>query len=140
MYRALMCAACHRFNGEGGSIGPDLTGSANRYTHRDLMENIIDPGKVISDQYGSHEITMQDGSVVLGKIVAEDDGKVIVMTNPFAPQHQLTLAEADIAKKEPRKVSMMPSGLINALNEQELLDLIAYLLSGGDEKNKMFTD
>jgi hypothetical protein len=60
------------------------------------------------------------------------------MTNPFAPRQQLTIAATDIAKTEERKVSMMPAGLINALNEQELLDLIAYLLSGGDPKNGMF--
>ncbi|MCX6856457.1 MAG: c-type cytochrome, partial [Verrucomicrobia bacterium] len=43
MYRSVMCATCHRFNGDGGSIGPDLTGIGNRYTMRDLMENIVDP-------------------------------------------------------------------------------------------------
>ena len=138
MYRAVMCGTCHRFNGEGGSIGPDLTGSANRYTLRDLMENIIDPGKVISDQYGTHEITTKNGDSIIGKIIVEEDGQVIMMTNPFAPQHQTTIATRDIAKREDRKISMMPPGLINALNEQELLDLIAYLLGGGDEKHKMF--
>ncbi|MGB0579593.1 MAG: family 16 glycoside hydrolase, partial [Limisphaerales bacterium] len=138
MYRAVMCGTCHRFNGEGGSIGPDLTGSGNRYTIRDLMENIIDPGKVISDQYGTHEITTKAGDSIIGKIIVEEDGQLILMTNPFAPQHQTTIATRDIAKKEERKVSMMPPGLINALNEQELLDLIAYLLGGGDAKHKMF--
>ncbi len=138
MYRSVMCATCHRFNGEGGSIGPDLTGSGNRYTLRDLMENIIDPSKVISDQYDSHEITKKDGSTILGRIVVEENGKVFVMTNPFAPNDQMAINEDDIAKKETRKVSMMPSGLINSLNPNELLDLLAYLVSGGNEKDKVF--
>ncbi len=138
MYRAVMCGTCHRFNGEGGSIGPDLTGSGNRYTIRDLMENIIDPGKVISDQYGTHEITTKDGDSIIGKIVIEDGNELVLMTNSFAPQHQTTIRVSNIAKKEERNISMMPPGLINALNEEELLDLIAYLLSGGDEKHKMF--
>jgi putative heme-binding domain-containing protein len=137
MYRAL-CAICHPFGGDGGSIGPDLTGSGNRYTIRDLMENIIDPSAVISDQFGTHQITRKDGNMVIGRILTDEDGKVTVMTNPFAPRQQLTIAATDIAKTEERKVSMMPAGLINALNEQELLDLIAYLLSGGDPKNGMF--
>ena len=138
MYRSTMCATCHRFNGEGGSIGPDLTGSGNRYTLRDLMENIVDPSKVISDQYDSHQITKKDGSTILGRIVVEENGKVFVMANPFAPNDQMAINEGDIAKKETRKVSMMPPGLINALNQDEQLDLIAYLISGGNPQDKVF--
>lgn len=138
MYRSVMCATCHRFNGEGGSIGPDLTGSGNRYTMRDLMENIVDPSKVISDQYDSHEITKKDGSVILGRIVVEENGKVFVMTNPFAPNDQMAIDEKDIAKKGTRKISMMPPGLVNALNQEELLDLMAYLMSGGNAQDKAF--
>lgn len=138
MYRSIMCSTCHRFNGEGGSIGPDLTGSGNRYTLRDLMENIVDPSKVISDQYDSHEITKKDGSVIIGRIVVEENGKVFIMTNPFAPNDHMAINESDIAKKGTRKVSMMPPGLINALNQEELLNLIAYLTSGGNAKDKAF--
>lgn len=138
MYRSVMCATCHRFNNEGGTIGPDLTGSGNRYTMRDLMENIVDPSKVISDQYDSHEITKKDGSIVLGRIVVEENDKVFVMTNPFAPNGQLAVDAKDIAKKETRKISMMPPGLINALNQDELLDLLAYLVSGGNPQDKVF--
>ncbi|TDU73412.1 putative heme-binding domain-containing protein [Prosthecobacter fusiformis] len=138
MYRSVMCATCHRFNGDGGSIGPDLTGSGNRYTMRDLMENIVDPSKVISDQYDSHQITKKDGSTILGRIVVEENGKVFVMANPFAPNDQLAINVSEIASKETRQVSMMPPGLINALNQDELLDLIAYLISGGNEQDKVF--
>ncbi|MBB5034374.1 c-type cytochrome [Prosthecobacter vanneervenii] len=138
MYRSIMCATCHRFNGDGGSIGPDLTGAGNRYTMRDLMENIVDPSKVISDQYDSHEITKKDGTVIVGRIVVEENGKVFIMTNPFAPNDHMAINESDIAKKGTRKVSMMPPGLINTLNQDELLNLIAYLMSGGNAKDKAF--
>jgi putative heme-binding domain-containing protein len=138
MYQSVVCGTCHRFNGEGGSIGPDLTGVGNRYTIRDLMENIIDPSKVISDQYDSHEITKKDGSMFLGRIAVEENGKVFLMANPFAPSEQTVIDESDIAKKETRKISMMPPGLINSLNQDELLDLIAYLTSGGNKEDKMF--
>jgi putative heme-binding domain-containing protein len=139
MYRSIMCATCHRFNGEGGSIGPDLTGSGNRYTLRDLLENIIDPSKVISDQYDSHEITKKDGSVLVGRIIVEENEKVFLMTNPFAPNDHMAINESDIAKKGTRKVSMMPPSLINSLNQDELLDLLAYLVSGGNKGDKVFT-
>ena len=138
MYRSIMCATCHRFNGDGGSIGPDLTGVGNRYTMRDLMENIVDPSKVISDQYDSHEITKKDGSIIIGRIIVEENGKVFIMTNPFAPNDLMAINESDIAKKGTRKVSMMPPGLINSLNQEELLNLVAYLVSGGNAKDKAF--
>lgn len=138
MYRSTLCATCHRFNGDGGSIGPDLTGVGNRYTMRDLMENIVDPSKVISDQYDSHEITKKDGSILIGRIVVEENGKVFLMTNPFAPNDQMAINESDIAKKGTRKISMMPPGLINTLNQDELLDLVAYMVSGGNAKDKVF--
>lgn len=139
MFRSVMCASCHHFNGDGGNIGPDITGIGNRYTMRDLMENIIDPSKVISDQYDSHEIVKKDGTIILGRIIVEENGKVFVMTNPFAPSDQLAINESDIKSKQTRKVSMMPPSLINALNQDELLDLLAYLVTGGNAKDKAFS-
>ena len=85
LFSATMCLTCHRFNGDGGGIGPDLTGVGSRYTLRDLMENIIDPSKVISDQYGTEQIEKKDGSSIIGRVIVEENGKVFVMTNPFAP-------------------------------------------------------
>ena len=84
LYHAAACASCHRFAGFGSGIGPDLTGSSSRYTIKDMMDNIIEPSKVISDQYGSTQFTMKDGSVVVGRVGTEEDGIVHLMTNPFS--------------------------------------------------------
>ncbi len=139
LFSAVMCAACHNFAGSGGSIGPDVTGSGNRYTIRDLVENLTEPSKVVSDQYGSHQIEKTDGSTVVGRIISEEGGKVNVMTNPFAPNFTIPIEVKDIKSRKDYAVSMMPPGLINSLNENELKDLLAYLLSGGNEKDKMFS-
>lgn len=138
MFTSTMCATCHRFNGEGGSIGPELTGAGNRYTMRDFMENIVDPSKVISDQYDSHHIVKKDGSTIIGRIIEEDATAVKVAVNPFAPQVLTSIPAAEIASRKPYAISMMPPGLINTLNQDELLDLIAYTLSGGNPKDKAF--
>ena len=138
MFSSIMCVACHHFAGQGGSIGPDITGAASRYTMRDLMENIIDPSKVISDQYGSHQIEKKDGTTLIGRVVAEENGKLMVMTNPFAPSELVAVNSGEVKSKKDYPVSMMPPGLINALNQDELLDLIAYILSGDDPANKAF--
>jgi putative heme-binding domain-containing protein len=138
MYTATMCATCHRFNGDGGSIGPELTGAGNRYTMKDFLENIITPSKVISDQYDSQEIKKTDGSTIIGRIMAEENGVVSVAVNPFAPQFVTKIPATEITSRKTYAVSMMPPGLINSLNQDELLDLIAYTLSGGSPKDKAF--
>jgi putative heme-binding domain-containing protein len=138
MFASTMCATCHRFNGDGGSIGPDLTGAGNRYTLRDLMENIIEPSKVISDQYDSHLIEKKDGSLVIGRVVSDDGNTLQVMMNPFAPTQLTPVKASDVKSKKTQPVSMMPPGMINVLNKDELLDLLAYLISGGNAQDKAF--
>ncbi len=138
IFAATMCLTCHRFNGDGGGIGPDMTGAGNRYTLRDLMENITDPSKVISDQYGTDQIEKKDGTMLIGRVIVEENDKVFVMTNPFAPNDHIALNAADVKGRKPHPVSMMPPGLINSLNPDELLDLIAYILSAGNPQDKVY--
>lgn len=138
MFTSTMCLTCHRFNGDGGSIGPDVTGSGNRYTLRDLMENIIEPSKVVSDQYDSHVIEKTDGSLVIGRVVSEDGGTLQVMMNPFAPTQLTAVKASEVKSKKTQAVSMMPPGLINSLNKDELLDLLAYILSAGNAQDARF--
>ncbi len=138
MFAATLCINCHHFAGEGGNIGPDLTGSGSRYTIRDFTENIVDPSKVISDQYGTEQIEKKDGATVIGRVVVEQSGKLSVMTSPLAPDVQTAVDSADIKSRKPFNISMMPPGLINALNKDELLDLYAYVLSAGNAQDKAF--
>lgn len=138
MFTSTSCSACHHFAGDGGNVGPDITGAGARYSIRDLMENIIDPSKVISDQYDSHQLEKNDGSIVIGRIVSEDNDNYNVMMSPFAPAVLTAVKKSDVRNKKVYPVSMMPPGLINVLNKDELLDLVAYLLSGGNPKDKAF--
>jgi putative heme-binding domain-containing protein len=138
MFASTQCVTCHHFANDGGNIGPDLTGAANRYSIRDLAESIIEPSKVISDQYSFQEITMRDGALVIGRITGEDKGEYLVMTNPFAPDATAKVAVKEVVARKEYGVSPMPPGLINMLNTEELLDLVAYIFSGGDKNNKAF--
>jgi putative heme-binding domain-containing protein len=137
MFHSTGCAACHRFNGAGGSVGPDLTGVAARYTLRDLLENIIEPSKVISDQYGSEEVVLADGSSLVGRAYAEN-GRLVVTADPRNPDEASSVALDQVKSRKPYPVSLMPAGLVNGLNADELLNLLAYLQSGGDPKHAVF--
>ena len=138
LYHATACASCHRFAGFGSGIGPDLTGAANRYSLKDMMDNIIEPSKVISDQYGSTQFIMKDGSEIVGRIGTEENGIVHLMTNPFSPDSNFDVKLSEVKEQKEWPVSPMPQGLINSLNTDELSDLIAYIFSAGDENHKYF--
>ncbi len=137
MFHSTGCAACHRFDGAGGSVGPDLTGVASRYTLRDLLENIVEPSKVISDQYGSEEVQLADGSTLIGRTY-EEKGRLVVTADPRNPDESSSVPLGEVKARKPYPVSLMPAGLINGLNPDELRNLLAYLQSGGDPKHAVF--
>ncbi len=132
------CFACHRFDNEGGAQGPDLTMVSGRFNVRDLLESVLDPNKEISDQYAAVVITTTDGKVVTGRIVNYAGDNMSVMTNMLDPNGQARVNAKRVESIEKSKVSMMPVGLLDTLKEDEILDLVAYLLSRGDRTNKMF--
>ena len=138
MFSSQLCINCHHFGGDGGNSGPDLSGAGNRYTLRDLAENIVEPSKVISDQYPSEQIDLKDGGVVVGRVVVEENAKLFVMTSALAPDALTTVDSANVKKRQPFNISMMPPGLLSPLNKDELLDLLAYILSGGNPKDARF--
>ena len=128
IFRATLCAACHRLGNDGGAAGPDLTSLAGRFVVRDLAEAILDPSKVVSDQFAFDLITRQDGTEVTGKIIEEKDEKWIIATSPFDFTQTTEIERNDIKGMKHSPVSPMPPALINRLNPDELKDLLAYLL------------
>jgi putative heme-binding domain-containing protein len=127
---ASQCLMCHRVGEEGGSVGPDLTAIASRFSPRDILESIIDPSKVVSEQYANSEIVLKDGKTVIGRVVSDDDGKLLVRPSMLTPDMQ-EVAKADIKTREFSKISPMPPGLLNMLTKDEILDLVAYFAAAG---------
>jgi putative heme-binding domain-containing protein len=128
MFRASLCAACHRHGGEGGSSGPDLSNLSGRFGIRDIAEAIVHPSKVISDQHNFDLITRPDGTQVGGRIIERKDNKWIIATNPFDLTQTIEIERDNTDKVAPSPVSPMPPGMINRLNEEELKDLLAHLM------------
>ncbi len=129
MFQASLCSACHRFGGEGGSVGPDLTTVAGRFTARDFAEAILEPSKAISDQYEFTQLNLKDNQTLVGRILREEAGQTVVASNPFDFSQTTSVPTDSIVSKKPSAVSPMPAGLIHSLNEKELKDLLAYLLN-----------
>ncbi len=138
MFAAARCVVCHRFGGDGGATGPDLTQLAGRFTLRDMVEAITEPSKVISDQYKASVVTTASGKSFTGKIVSEVNGKLVIVTDPEDSTKVVEVAKDDVDVVKASAVSLMPEKLVNGLNEAEVLDLLAYLMSRGDPAHPMF--
>jgi len=138
MYAAARCVVCHRFGGEGGATGPDLTQVAGRFALPDLIDAIVRPSQVISDQYKTMLISTTDGTVYTGRIVSDVGNKVTLVVDPEDATKTVTLDRSDIEGEKISTTSLMPAELLNKLNEDEVLDLLAYMLSRGDSNHRMF--
>lgn len=132
------CFVCHRFNNEGGGTGPDLTIVSGRFGVRDLLESIVEPSKVISDQYQAIVVVTTDGRQLVGRIVNLNGDDITINTDMLDSNKLVGVNRNKIESIEPSKISMMPDGLLDTLNQDEILDLVAYLYSRGDRNHKMF--
>lgn len=140
LFAASACINCHNMRGQGGSMGPDLTQLGTRFSEKDILESIIEPNKVISDQYAGTVFTLKDGSTVVGRLSREDDTKYYVSQNPFAPQIIRELLKKEVAATKLSEVSFMPPALINSLNPERLKNLVAYLVAGGNKDHPVYKD
>tara|TARA_R110002020_G_scaffold22405_1_gene75759 strand:+ start:34156 stop:36849 length:2694 start_codon:yes stop_codon:yes gene_type:complete len=138
MYVATTCITCHSMRGKGENIGPDLTQLGSRFSQEDILKAIIDPSEVISDQYNSTTFELKNGQSVVGRLVNEDDKNYTISQNPYAPEITRDIAKDQVVGRKLSTISLMPPGTINRLNPEELKDLLAYLITGGDPDNEMY--
>ena len=120
------CAACHTLFGEGGAIGPDLTGSGRRNLDY-LLENIIDPSAVVAADYRASTVELKDGRSLTGVI----SGRAAKTLNLQTMTEKLTLRLDDIQSTRDSALSLMPDGLLSPLSDEQIRDLIAYLSGEG---------
>lgn len=138
MFAAARCVVCHRFGGEGGSTGPDLTQAAGRFSFKDMAEAIVDPSKVVSDQYRTTIVETAQGKVYTGRVLAVTAETITMLIDPEDATKIVEIKKSDIESQELSPVSLMPKDLLKTLNKNEALDLMAYILSRGNPTDAMF--
>jgi putative heme-binding domain-containing protein len=136
-YLDCQCIKCHRLGNEGGAVGPDLTAVSSRFAAKDILESILEPSKVVSEQYQNVVVTTAGGKAVVGRLLEDAPGHLVVQPNPLSPE-RVEVKKADVEAVEPSKVSPMPEHLVDGLTGDEILDLIAYLQSQGRKDSKAF--
>ena len=117
------CAACHSLYGEGGKVGPDLTGS-NRANLDYILLNSVAPSFDVPDAYKTVRIITVNGRIVNGVLAEEDDARVILKT---AEEARLVISKEDIDERNISPKSMMPDGQLDKMKPAEVVDLIKYL-------------
>jgi putative membrane-bound dehydrogenase-like protein len=119
-----VCAACHKLYGEGGMIGPDLTGG-DRHKLTYLLENTIDPSAIVPADYRMSVFKLKDGRTLTGVIPAQTERSITIQT----PAEKLTIEKSQIAEQQQLPMSLMPEGLLTALGEENVVHLLRYLMS-----------
>ncbi len=118
-----LCANCHRLYGEGGRIGPDLTGG-NRNNLDYLLVNIVDPSEVVPKQFTTSVIALNSGRIITGVVVAETSQTLTLQTD----KEQTVIAVADIDERQNTGKSLMPDGLLDSLSNDHRRNLIAFIM------------
>jgi putative heme-binding domain-containing protein len=138
MFSAAACYTCHRFGNAGGMTGPDLTGAGGRYSPHDLLDQIINPSNVINEQFAPIVVTKNDGTIMTGVVVNLSGDGVTLNTDLTDPNQRVNVDRKEVKSIELSKVSPMPPMLLAMLKKDEILDLLAYVLSGGNKEHAMF--
>jgi len=138
LFGAAACFTCHRFGNEGGMTGPDLTAAGGRYSAHDLLDQIVNPSKEINEQFAPIVVTMKNGDRMEGVVVNLNGDSVTLNTDLSDPNQRENVDRKEVQSIEQSKVSSMPPQLLNMLTKEEILDLVAYILSSGDKSHASF--
>ncbi|MGE3314224.1 MAG: HEAT repeat domain-containing protein [Planctomycetaceae bacterium] len=120
------CVKCHRFEKAGETIGPDLTSVRRRFQRKEIIESLVFPSQVISDQYRMLQVITVDGLVHVGMPITgnPNDDKLTLLLSDAT---KISVPKSSIEESSPSKVSVMPTGLLDELSLEEIADLFAFL-------------
>jgi putative heme-binding domain-containing protein len=118
------CLKCHRLGDKGERIGPELTGLGSRFSRMHVIESVLEPSRAIAPSFQTVSLLLDDGRVLTGLIVSEQDGMLTLADNQGRKQ---TVAKSAVQKQQPSPLSTMPDGLEKRLTAEEFVDLIGFL-------------
>jgi uncharacterized repeat protein (TIGR03806 family) len=136
-FQTVGCTQCHKLNDDGGSVGPNLTGVGRRLNKHDILESILEPSKVIADEFADYHIDLKNKKTVTGHIEREDANELMLRTGS-AVDELARIKKSDIIGRRKSQTSNMPAGIANVLDKTQILDLMAYLISDGNANAPVF--
>lgn len=137
-FDAAGCIKCHRIRDTGVALGPELTKVSERFTGHKLLQQMLEPSTEINKQYQTWSAVMTDGRILTGLKTAEDAESLTLLPNPLKPADTITVPRAEIEELEASSASTMPGSLLITFSRDEILDLLAFVQSGGDPTHSVF--
>jgi putative heme-binding domain-containing protein len=132
LFQVANCVACHKMDGAGNAIGPELAKLDEKMMAVDVLKELLDPSARINEKYQTFAFELNSGKIVTGLVLEETPDGVRVIEDPLAKKEPIELAKSDIAERHASKTSLMPKGLLDKLSREEILDLIAYVVARGN--------
>jgi putative heme-binding domain-containing protein len=124
------CSQCHVAAGHGVNLGPNLVETVKKRRGRELLEHILEPSREIAEGYRTVQFVLESGRVVSGVVTGETDESLRVTPNLLVPESVVTIPKSQVEERVASRVSPMPAGLVNVLEREEILDLLAFLEAG----------
>lgn len=140
MFDVATCSSCHNIEGTGRNVGADLTGVGEKYGLVELLTHIVEPSKAIADEHRLFAVELDDESRYFGLIVERGEDSILLAENIQTPEETVRLYLDEIETIIPLPTSAMPTGLLVTLDRGEILDLLAYVASNGDDQDESFED
>ena len=139
LFTGLACAGCHQLGKEGIAFGPNLNDVVKKYqgNAQTVLAEILDPSKNIEEKYRNVTLELGDENSLSGLVLAEDATTVTIQTGPAANRIQ-KVAKSAIKSRRVSALSLMPAALLNTLDKEQILDLLAYVLAGGTADHAAF--
>jgi putative heme-binding domain-containing protein len=127
------CAQCHVLAGKGGRVGPELSEVFKRQKGdaQSVLREIIDPSHKIDPKYAAHSVLTLDGQVYSGVIVAEDEQKISLLSNPDQPKPTV-IERKEIEEMVQSSKSIMPAALMDQFSMDEIFELLAFIKANGN--------
>ena len=132
VFESAGCGKCHRMGDSVGGPGPELTKVSERYRGRRLLQQILEPSVEVHPQYQTWVAVLTDGRALSGLKVEETGEAVTLLPNPLRPEQRVVIPRAEVEELEASKTSTMPMNLLITYTREEILDLLAYVQSGGN--------
>jgi putative heme-binding domain-containing protein len=132
------CVKCHRIRDDGSQLGPDLTRISDRFRGTRLLQHILEPSLEINRQYQTWVAVTTDGRTVAGLLIDQTPETITLLPNPLRPEERVTLTRNSVEELVASTQSTMPTGLLMVFEQDEILDLLAYIQAGGESTHRVF--
>jgi putative heme-binding domain-containing protein len=138
MFQVANCVACHKLDGAGVAIGPDLAKLDPKMQLLDILKELLDPSARINEKYQTYAFELESGKVINGLVLEETPTRIKVVENPLAKADAVEINPGDVVRRHQSPSSIMPKGLLDKLSREEILDLVAYVMARGNPKLSLF--